>query len=57
MQTAADGEAKQADMRAKHLKKQLADQRKALSSKEKEAKDLENKLRAEQAKVDECKLR
>eukprot|EP00884_Botryococcus_braunii_P016555 jgi/Botrbrau1/3583/Bobra.0078s0035.1 len=56
-QTAAEGEAKQADMRAKHLKKQLAEQQKGLASKKKEAEDLERKLQAQQRQVNDCRQR
>lgn len=57
LQTAAEGEAKQADIRAKHLKKQLAEQQKGLASKKREAEDLEGKLRTQQRQVEDCRQR
>lgn len=44
-------------MRAKHLEKQLAEQRKLLASKEKEAGSLAKELKREQAAVDSCSQR
>ena len=57
VQTKAEADTKQADARAKHLQKQLAEQRRALSSKEKEAGQLQAQLAKEQAAVDSCKQR
>ena len=54
MQTAAEAEAKQADIRSKHLQKQLAEQQKGLRSKEQEAKKLQQDLTKEQARVQAC---
>ena len=44
-------------MRQKGLRKQLAEQRRALASKEKEAGGLAQDLQKEQRKVDECSRR
>lgn len=44
-------------MRAKHLEKQLAEQRKALAAKEKEAGGLAQELKRERAAVDACQQR
>ncbi|KAK9829006.1 hypothetical protein WJX72_003368 [[Myrmecia] bisecta] len=56
-QTAAEADAKQADMKAKHLQKQLAEQRKALGSKETEAAKLQKDLQRKQSLVEECTTR
>lgn len=52
-QTAADAEAKAADVRSKHLSKQLADARKAAAAKEKEGGQLAKDLAKAQAAVAE----
>ena len=57
MQTEAQGQLQAADVRQKGLKKQLADQRRALASKEKEAGGLAQDLQKEQRKVEECSRR
>lgn len=57
MQTEAQGQLQAAEVRQKGLKKQLAEQRKALASKEKEAGGLAQTLQKEQQKVDECSRR
>ena len=57
MQTEAQGQLQAAEVRQKGLKKQLAEQRKALASKEKEAGGLAQDLQKEQRKVDECSRR
>jgi hypothetical protein len=44
--TAAESEAKQAELRAKHLAKQAAEQRKSLASKDKEAREWQKQLAA-----------
>jgi structural maintenance of chromosome 2 len=54
-QTAADAEAKAADIKHKHLSKQAADQRKALASKDKEASGMRKQLDEAQRKVDHCR--
>lgn len=54
LQTAAEAEAKQADIRSKHLQKQLAEQQKGLHSKEQEAKKLQHDLAKEQSRVQAC---
>ncbi|EIE18219.1 RecF/RecN/SMC protein [Coccomyxa subellipsoidea C-169] len=46
-QTAAEGEVQEANVRAKHLEKQLSEQRKALAAKEKEAGLLAQELKRE----------
>lgn len=56
-QTAAEAEAKQADIRAKHLKAQLADQQKALASNQKEAGQLQRELDKQVSKVQTCQQR
>jgi len=56
-QTAADGEMQQADIRAKHLQKQLAEQKKALSTKDKETGTLQKDLQKHQGVVEECTRR
>ncbi len=53
-QTAADAEAKAADIRAKHLTKQASEQRRALGAKDKEASRLQAELAAAQRAVDKC---
>jgi structural maintenance of chromosome 2 len=53
-QTAADAEAKAADIKSKHLSKQAADQRKKLASKDKEANGMRKQLDDAQCKVDSC---
>lgn len=57
MQTSAEAEAKQADIRSKHLQKQLAEQQKGLSSMEKEAVKLQKDLAKEEAAVQGCQFR
>ena len=57
MQTSAEAEAKQADMRSKHLEKQMAEQQKALQSMEKEAIKLQRDLIKEEAAVQACQRR
>ena len=57
LQTEAQGQLQAAEVRQKGLKKQLAEQRKALASKEKEAGGLAQTLQKEQQKVDECSRR
>ncbi|KAL4421732.1 hypothetical protein ABPG77_002348 [Micractinium sp. CCAP 211/92] len=54
-QTEAEAEAKAADTRCKHLQKQLAEQRKALASKQKEGSKLQQELAREQAAVEQCR--
>ena len=44
-------------MRAKHLEKQLSEQRKALAAKEKEAGLLAQELKRERGTVDTCQQR
>lgn len=44
----------QADVRAKHLQQQLAQQQKALSTKGKEGSKLKQEVEQGQAKVDAC---
>lgn len=56
-QTAADADAKAADIRAKHLTKQLAEQRKALGAKEKEAGSAKAELAKASAAVEEIAAR
>ncbi len=56
-QTAAEGEVQEANVRAKHLEKQLLEQRKALAAKEKEAGLLAQELKRERATVDACQQR
>ncbi|PRW61562.1 structural maintenance of chromosomes 2-1 isoform A [Chlorella sorokiniana] len=53
-QTEAEAEAKAADTRCKHLTKQLAEQRKALASKQKEGSKLLKDLEKERAAVQQC---
>jgi hypothetical protein len=50
-QTEAEAEAKAADVRCKHLQKQLGEQRKALAAKEKEGSKLHQELERERAAV------
>ncbi len=57
LQTAAGAEAKQADIRAKHLKAQLSEQQKALASNQKEARQLQAELDKQLAKAQECQQR
>ena len=57
MQTEAQGALSAAEVRQKGLKAQLAEQRRALASKEKEAGSLAQALAKEQRKVDECSKR
>jgi hypothetical protein len=57
MQTSAEADAKQADMRSKHLQKQLAEQHKGLQSLEKEAVRLQRDLAKEEAAVQSCRSR
>lgn len=54
-QTAADAEAKAADIKHKHLNKQASEQRKALASKDKEASGMRKQLDDAQKKVDSCR--
>ncbi len=54
-QTAAEAEAKAADTKAKHLTKQLADQKKSLAAKQKEGSQMAVKLQKETDAVEECK--
>lgn len=56
-QMAAEGEVQEANVLAKHLEKQLAEQRKALAAKEKEAGSLAQELKRERAAVDACQQR
>lgn len=51
MQTEAEAEAKAADVRCKHLQKQLGEQRKALAAKEKAGSKLAKELERERAAV------
>ena len=57
MQTTAEGEAKAADIAAKHLRKLLAEQQQALSAKQQEAGTLDQDLKREQAAVSGCESR
>ena len=57
VQTTAEAEAKQAEMRSKHLQKQLAEQQKGLQSVEKESAKLQRDLAKEQAAVQACQQR
>lgn len=57
MQTSAEAEAKQADIRSKHLQKQLAEQQKSLHGMEKEAVKLQKDLANEEAAVQACQSR
>lgn len=57
LQTEAQGQLQAAEVRQKGLRKQLAEQRRALASKEKEAGGLAQSLQKEQQKVDECSRR
>ncbi len=52
LQTIADGEAEQAENKAKHLRKQLQEQKKLLGSKDREASKLQADLGKEQQRVD-----
>lgn len=52
VQTSANAEAKQAETRVKHLQKQLAEQRRALGSRDKETAKLQAELSKGQAAVD-----
>lgn len=56
-QTAADAEAKAADIRAKHLHKQLADARKSLASKEKEGGQLAKEMAKAQQGAGDARAR
>ena len=56
-QMAAEGEVQEANVRAKHLEKQLTEQRKALTAKEKEAGSLAQELKRERSAVDACQQR
>jgi structural maintenance of chromosome 2 len=51
----AEAEAKAADTRIKHLTKQFAEKKKALTAKEKDGSQMQAKLDAEMAMVEECK--
>lgn len=55
--SAAESEAKQADVRSKHLAKQAAEQRKALASKDKEAKQWQGQLQAAKKTVADCQTK
>ena len=57
LQTAAEAEAKQADIRSKHVQKQLAEQQKGLHSMEREAAKLQQDLAKEEAAVQACQSR
>ena len=57
LQTSAEADAKQADMRSKHLQKQLIEQQKSLQSVEKEAAKLQKDLAKEEAAVQACQQR
>jgi hypothetical protein len=57
VQAAAEGEVQEANVRTKHLEKQLGEQRKALAAKEKEAGALAQELKRERAAVDACQQR
>ena len=57
LQTSAEAEAKQADIRSKHLQKQLAEQQKGLRAMEREAVKLQADLAKEEAAVQACQLR
>ena len=57
LQTEAQGQLQAAEVRQKGLKKQLAEQRRALASKGKEAGGLAQDLQKEQRKVDDCSQR
>ncbi|KAL0051178.1 hypothetical protein WJX82_003135 [Trebouxia sp. C0006] len=56
-QTSAEADAKQADMRSKHLQKQLAEQQKGLQFLEKEAVKSQRDLAKEEAAVQSCRSR
>ncbi|KAA6425080.1 MAG: structural maintenance of chromosomes 2 [Trebouxia sp. A1-2] len=56
-QTSAEADAKQADMRSKHLQKQLTEQQKGFQSLEKEAVKLQRDLAKEEAAVQGCRSR
>ncbi len=55
MQTAADGEAQAAEVRAKHAGKQAADLRKQAAGKQREATGLQADLQAQTAAVEQCR--
>lgn len=55
LQTEAEAEAKAAETRSKHTQKQLAEQRKALASKEKEGSKLVKELARERSAVEQCR--
>lgn len=57
VQTSAEAEAKQADIRSKHLQKQLAEQQKGLNGMEREAARLQKDLANEEAAVQACQSR
>ena len=57
VQTTAEAEGKQADIRCKHLQKQLDEQQKALKAKQKGAAQLQQELEREQATVEDCSSR
>lgn len=57
MQTAAEAEAKQAGIRAKHLQGQLAEQQRALASNQKEAGQLQRELDKQVSKAQACQRR
>lgn len=56
-QTEAQGALQAAEVRQKGLKKQLAEEKRKLASKEKEAGGLAQQLQREQRQVDECSAR
>lgn len=56
-QTEAQGALQAAEVRQKGLKKQLAEERRKLASKEKEAGGLAQQLQREQRQVEECSAR
>jgi structural maintenance of chromosome 2 len=56
-QTSADSDAKAADVRAKHLAKQLAEAKKAAASKEAESAGLGRELAKQQAAVEAATTR
>ncbi len=56
-QTQAQGALQAAEVRQKGLRKQLAEEKRKLASKEKEAGGLAQELQREQRQVDECSAR
>ena len=57
LQMKAEAQAKQADTKVRHLQKQIAEQRKMLKSKQKEADTMQSSLAKEQAAVASCEQR